>query len=55
MYSDLAVDSITVACFLLNQLIAPPNIVNQGRSKVFTTGQARINPEHYVIKCMGGW
>ena len=24
----------------------------QGRSKVFTTGQARINPEHYVIKCV---
>ena len=28
---------------------------NQGHSKVFTTGQARIYPEHYVIKCMGGW
>ena len=26
----------------------------QGRSKVFTTGQARFNPEHYVIKCVGG-
>ena len=25
----------------------------QGRSKVFTTGQARFNPEHYVIKCVG--
>ena len=24
----------------------------QGRSKVFTTGKARVNPEHYVIKCM---
>ena len=23
------------------------------RSKVFTTGQARVNPEHYVIKCVG--
>ena len=23
-------------------------------SKVFTTGQARVNPEHYVIKCVGG-
>ena len=21
---------------------------------VFTTGQARLNPERYVIKCMGG-
>ena len=26
----------------------------QGRSKVFITGQARINPEDYVIKCVGG-
>ena len=25
----------------------------QGRSKVFTTGQARFNPEQYVIKCVG--
>ena len=24
------------------------------RSKLFTTGQARVNPEHYVIKCVGG-
>ena len=24
------------------------------RSKVFTTGQARVNPECYVIKCVGG-
>ena len=23
-------------------------------SKVFITGQARVNPEHYVIKCVGG-
>ena len=23
-------------------------------SKVFTTGQARMNHEYYVIKCMGG-
>ena len=26
----------------------------QGRSKVFITGQARVNPEHYVIKCVCG-
>ena len=26
----------------------------QGRSKVFTTGQARFKPEHYAIKCVGG-
>ena len=25
----------------------------QGRSKVFTTGQAIVNPEHYIIKCVG--
>ena len=24
------------------------------RSKVFTTGQARVNHERYVIKCVGG-
>ena len=24
------------------------------RSKVFTTGQARVNHEHYVIKCVDG-
>ena len=24
------------------------------RSKLFTTNQARVNPERYVIKCMGG-
>ena len=24
------------------------------RSKIFTTGQARVNPERYVIKCVGG-
>ena len=23
-------------------------------SKVFTTGQASVNPEHYVTKCVGG-
>ena len=23
-------------------------------SKLFTTGRARINPERYVIKCVGG-
>ena len=23
-------------------------------SKVFITGQARVNPERYVIKCVGG-
>ena len=25
----------------------------QGHGKVFTTGQTRVIPEHYVIKCMG--
>ena len=24
------------------------------RSKVFTTGQATVNHEHYVTKCVGG-
>ena len=26
----------------------------QGRSKVFTICQARVNPEDYIIKCVGG-
>ena len=28
--------------------------LSQGHSKVFTAGQARVNPEHYVINCVGG-
>ena len=27
----------------------------QGHSKVFTTGQAKVNPEHDAIKCVGSW
>ena len=27
--------------------------LKQGCSKLFTTGQARINPECYTIKCVG--
>ena len=34
--------------------IAESMQANQGRSKVFTTGQARFNTKHYVIKCVGG-
>ena len=26
----------------------------QGRSKLFTNGQAKLNSEYYVIKCMRG-
>ena len=26
---------------------------DDGHSKVFATGQARFNPEHYAIKCVG--
>ena len=37
-------------CAMLDILSTP----DQGHSKVFTTGQARFNPERYVIKCMGG-
>ena len=29
------------------------NDLKQGCSKLFTTGQARINPERYIIKCVG--
>ena len=38
----------------LQGLIIVQTII-QHRSKVFTSGQARVNPEPYVIKCMGGW
>ena len=34
-------------------IIVQTNNIHHHR-KVFTTGQARINPERYVIKCMGG-
>ena len=30
------------------------HVSGQGRSKVFTTGQGKFNPEDYVIKCVGG-
>ena len=29
-------------------------LIDQGRRKVFTTDQAIVNPENYVIKCVGG-
>ena len=32
-------------------IIVQTNILH--RSKIFTTGQARVNHEHYVIKCVG--
>ena len=28
--------------------------LHNGRGKVFTIGQARVSPEQYVIKCVGG-
>ena len=28
--------------------------LSQGHNKVFTAGQARVNSEQYVIKCVGG-
>ena len=27
---------------------------SQGRRNVFTTGQAKLDPEDYAIKCVGG-
>ena len=38
---------------VLQALIIDQTIIH-GRRKVFTTGQARVNPEYYVIKCVGG-
>ena len=37
----------------LQVLIIAQTIIHY-HSKVFTTGQARVNPEHYVIKCVAG-
>ena len=36
----------------LQELIIVQTIIHHC-SKVFTTGQARVNPEYYVIKCVG--
>ena len=33
-----------------NNRLLQLTIYIQGRNKVFTIGQARVNPEHYVIK-----
>ena len=38
---------------VLQALIIVQSIIHYC-SMVFTIGQARINPEHYVIKCVGG-
>ena len=29
------------------------NYIMQGQSNVFTTGQAKLDPEDYAIKCVG--
>ena len=41
-----------VASITGTMIIAQTNIHH--RSKLFTTGQARVNHERYVIKCVGG-
>ena len=41
-------------CWSLVQCCCAPGGIDQGRSKVFTTGQARVDLEHYVIKYVGG-
>ena len=42
---------IAICVCVLNILL---NLYDQGCSKVFTTSQATVNPEHYVIECVGG-
>ena len=37
-----------------NYLVVPLCELIQGRGKVFTTGGAKFDPKHYVIKCVGG-
>ena len=29
-------------------------MLTQGRQKLFITGQAKLNPDDYSIKCVGG-
>ena len=50
--TDLLSQTYNVASVTGTIIIVQTNIHH--RSKVFTTGQARGNPEHYVIKCVGG-
>ena len=55
--TDLLSQAYTVYLYRRMQLaLQALNIVQtviHHHSKVFTTGQARINPEHYVIKYLG--
>ena len=45
---------LLLSLFMFTNNIIPVKACRcQGRSKVFTTGQARIEPQHYVIKCVG--
>ena len=39
---------------LLCHATLPALEATQGRSKLFTTGQAKLNSVQYVIKCVGG-
>ena len=40
--------------WLVLQVLIIVQTIIHCRSKLFTTGQARVNPVHYVIGCMGG-
>ena len=47
--------SYMVECsYVALQALTIVQTVIHHHSKVFTSGQARVNPEHYVIKCVGG-
>ena len=46
------VERTAVASITGTMIIVQTNIHH--RSKLFTTGQAIVNPEHYIIKCVGG-
>ena len=40
--------------YLALQVLIIVHTIIHHHSKVFTTGQGKVNPEHYVIKCMCG-
>ena len=53
-YVRSSVDGVALATTFLNQtLVKFPVHILQGWRKPFITGQAKHDPEHYSIKCMG--
>ena len=55
MTCDLLVLNFSSNVTLVTAQSTTPQLVSvQGWRKLFITGPAKFNPEHYSIKCMGG-